>query len=525
MTPASRHRAATASGPRSLLAVSLCLSALAAGCGERIAPATGFGGAREPSVAHPEQERDLAEIGRSGVLRMIARYNSSSYFVHKGGQAGFDYELLVQFARQQGLTVETVVPEPDEDEITILNSGRGDVVCTGWTPDADLARWVDWTRPTNFVRKAVVMRIDDPRGPGLAELNNAILTLPAGDPFRSELVRLRRQHGARFRIADGRPLAAPEELLALVDRGELQAVVVDDVVARAAMTYLQDIRIVLRLGEQRPTVWLVRQNSPELKAELNRFLKDHLTVAESGRRRRSETYGTIYDRYFEDSETIRGFQEEANRPDKSGRISGYDDLIRRQAVEYDLDWRLVAALIYQESRFYPQARSKADARGLMQVLPQFAGDQADSLYVPEANLRAGMRLMKTIWNRYAYLDSLERTRFLLAEYHAGHGHVTDARRLAMDLGRDPNRWEGSLASTLPLLMEQRWFSRTRHGFYRGTRTVDYVEEILARYRAYTRLLPLQPAAGADSLRMAMPGDDADSGPDLPELVADRPPPE
>ena len=522
MTPASPSP--TTAMPRALLAVSLCMSALAVGCGERIDPVTGFGGSRQPAVAYPEQDRDLAEISRSGVLRMVARYNSSSYFVHKGGQAGFDYELLVRFARLHGLTVETVVPGPDEDEITILNSGRGDLVCTGWTPDDDLGRWVDWTRPTNFVRKAVVMRVDDPRGPGLADLNTTVLTLPAGDPFKAELMRLRREHGARFRIADGRPLAAPEELLALVDKGELQAVVVDDVIARAAMTYLKDIRIVLRLGEQRPVVWLVRQNSPELKAELNRYLKDHLAVAESGRRRRSELYGTIYDRYFEDGKTIRGFQEEANRPDKSGRISGYDDLIRRQAAVYGLDWRLVAALIYQESRFYPQARSKADARGLMQVLPQFAGDQSDSLFVPEANLRAGTRLLKAIWNRYAYLDSLERTRFVLAEYHAGNGHLTDARRLAMDLGRDPNRWEGSLATTLPLLMEQRWFSRTHHGFYRGTRTVDYVEEILARYRAYTRLLPRDPAV-IDTLRVARPDATGDEPSDLPALAADRPPPE
>jgi membrane-bound lytic murein transglycosylase F len=156
------------------------------------------------------------------------------------------------------------------------------------------------------------------------------------------------------------------------------------------------------------------------------------------------------------------------------------------------------------------------------VIPRFAGDQADSLYVPEANLRAGTRLMKAIWNRYAYLDSLDRTRFALAEYHAGNGHVTDARRLAMDLGRNPNQWEGSLAATLPLLMEQRWFSRTRHGFYRGTRTVDYVEEILARYRAYTRLLPLDGTV-PDSLRLALPEPDAAVEPTA--VAADRPPPE
>ncbi len=158
----------------------------------------------------------------------------------------------------------------------------------------------------------------------------------------------------------------------------------------------------------------------------------------------------------------------------------------------NLDWRLVSALMFQESRFEPEAVSQADARGLMQVLPRVAGAQADSLYEPAANMRAGMRLLSSAWQRYAYLDSLDRVRFTLAEYHAGFGHVNDARRLAMDMGRDPNAWGGGLAETLPLLMEQRWYAGTRHGFYGGRRTVTYVHEILGRYRAYMRLVPRDP---------------------------------
>jgi len=90
----------------------------------------------------------------------------------------------------------------------------------------------------------------------------------------------------------------------------------------------------------------------------------------------------------------------------------------------------------------------------MQVLPRFAGAQHDSLYYPEANLRAGLRLLKSTWRTYAYLDSLDRTRFTLAEYHAGAGHVADARRLAMEMGRDPNQWHGSLTVSLPRLMQR-----------------------------------------------------------------------
>jgi membrane-bound lytic murein transglycosylase F len=130
----------------------------------------------------------------------------------------------------------------------------------------------------------------------------------------------------------------------------------------------------------------------------------------------------------------------------------------------------------------------------MQVLPQFAGPQADSLLVPAANIRAGIRLLRQIFTGYAYLDSLDRLRFTLATYHAGYGHVSDARRLAIDLGRNPNRWKGSLETTLELLMRQRYYSETRHGFYRGAETVAYVEEILDRYRTYLRLVPREEPA-------------------------------
>ena len=138
----------------------------------------------------------------------------------------------------------------------------------------------------------------------------------------------------------------------------------------------------------------------------------------------------------------------------------------------------------------------------MQVMPHLAGDQTDSLFVPAANLRAGLRLLHGAWRGFAYLDSLERLRFTLAVYHAGIGHVTDARRLAMDLGRDPNRWDDGLAVTLPRLAQRRWYTDMRHGYYRGNETVRYVEEILNRYRMYMRLVPRDAATAATADTLA-----------------------
>jgi membrane-bound lytic murein transglycosylase F len=292
--------------------------------------------------------------------------------------------------------------------------------------------------------------------------------------------------------------------------------VVDDVVARSVQAWLPNLRLGAVLGDRRSTAWLVRENSPELRAALNRYLKENLVVTPSGRTRRSVDYGTIYDRYFRDESAIRDFQQPDHRPDMSGVLSAFDDLIRSKAEAAGFDWRMVAALIYQESRFYPRARSKADARGLMQVLPRFAGAQADSLFLPEANLTAGLRMLQTIHRGYAYLDSLDRWRFTLAEYHAGFGHLTDARRIAIEMGRDPNDWEGAMIHALPRLRVREHYEETKYGFYDGAKTVEYVEEILNRYRMYTRLVAREPDGETPRIFGQA------TGPSLPDLR--RPPP-
>jgi len=511
---------------RRILLPLIGLALLAAGCGEKIESnrrAERPGG--EPEIPRPVVERDLKEITRSGHLRMITYYNSRNYFIHRGGQAGFDYELLDRFARTRNLTIDVVIAQPGDDLVSMLNSGRGDVVCVGHTPSEDIETWVNLTRPVNFAQKVVVLNADDPRPDTLAGLAGLSVTVPLGCPTLPTLLDLREETQIPFFIDQGLPSMEIEELLAKVSRWELDAVVVNDTAARSLMTWLPNLRLGPTIGTREPAVWLVRDNTPELQAALDKYLEASVRLAPNGRIRRNQTYGIIHDRYFSNPKTIKGFLNAAHRPDKSGRISRYDEEIRRQSEKAGFDWRLIAALIYQESRFNPHARSKADARGLMQLLPNFAGAQADSLYYPEANLRAGLRLMTNIHRGYAYLDSLDRWRFSLAEYHAGHGHVSDARRMLMDGGSDPNKWDGGLAKALPKLMEQRYYSRTRHGYYGGAKTVLYVKEILNRYRMYRRLVPLDPAAVADSLAFELPGGVEEDLSALPDLIQAPPPPE
>jgi membrane-bound lytic murein transglycosylase F len=441
-----------------------------------------------PDLPHPAVERDLVQILNTGVIRMVTRYNSSSYFIHKGAEAGFEYELFSRFALAHDLGIEVIIPGPEEDLISLLNSGRGDVIAAGMIRDERLSAYISFTRPYNFVHKVLILPSSDERPNTLDALNGLTVYLPYHSIYRPELLELRQRHNLQFFVAAARMLVEPEELITQVARRQIPATIVDDNLARAALTYQEGVRLGPLIGSQKPVAWAVRENSPELKAALNNYLKQHFWVTPDGQKR-SRTYGILYERYYRDENQIRGFQEPEERVDMSGRISPYDDLIKAEAVKAGLDWRLVAALIYQESRFDPRAVSSAGAVGLMQVLPQFAGPGNDDLFDPATNLRAGIHLLKQTYAAYAYLDSLDRWRFTLATYHAGYGHMTDARRLAIDMGRDPNRWRGAVAVALPHLMQQRYFNEARHGFYRGAETVAYVQDILNRYRNYRRFSP------------------------------------
>jgi membrane-bound lytic murein transglycosylase F len=180
------------------------------------------------------------------------------------------------------------------------------------------------------------------------------------------------------------------------------------------------------------------------------------------------------------------------RPARPRHLSRFDDLIRTHAEPTGLDWRLVAALIYEESRFNPEARSRSGAVGLMQVMPRAVRKTPESLLDPSANVAAGLHLLESAYRNFAYLDSLDRLRFTLAVYNAGFGHVNDARRIALEKGLDPNRWEGSVAETLPLLADPRWAAVVQHGAYRGGDTVHFVAETLATFDSYCRRVPRGP---------------------------------
>lgn len=176
--------------------------------------------------------------------------------------------------------------------------------------------------------------------------------------------------------------------------------------------------------------------------------------------------------------------------DRSGGvISRYDALFRRYSQPIRWDWRLMAAQCYQESTFDPNALSWAGARGLMQIMPQTAdhlGLPRAQLNNPEQNIAAAARYLKELEKSFADIPSRhERQNFVLAAYNGGSHHIRDAMELTRLNGHNSRRWADVSQYVLKLSQPEYYqHPAVRHGYMRGSETVDYVRSIRQRYQQY-----------------------------------------
>ena len=172
------------------------------------------------------------------------------------------------------------------------------------------------------------------------------------------------------------------------------------------------------------------------------------------------------------------------------RLALYADSIGRYAAEERLDWRLVAAVISEESAFQPDALSPAGAFGLMQVKEEAAREVGVFPYDdPDSNIRAGVRYLAAMRKAFPAATPRAQHAMMLAAYNMGPGHMHDARWLAGELRLPVRDWDGAVASSVRMLEQPAVYRQLRHGFAQGNGVVRYVDRVLKKYAAYCRQFP------------------------------------
>jgi len=429
----------------------------------------------------PAYLADLEEIKRRKVLRVLTRNASTTYFIYKGEQLGFEFELAREFARSLGVRLDIVIPPSRAALLEYLEAGRGDLIAAGMTRTPERERRFAFSAPYQFVNELLIVPARDTATRGLPDLKGRAVSVRKSSSYYETLSDI--QDTLKFKIDLLPEDLETEDILARVGAGKIPATVADSNIVEVELTYSSGIRSVGPLGDVVEIGWMMRQGQPALKAEVDAFMRKMYKGA---------FYNQMVSKYFKSTKQAR--LDQKLRADRSGQLSPYDELVKKHSRAQELDWRLITAQMYQESGFNPKATSWVGAKGLMQVMPRTAQEmRIDNLEDPDKGILAGSLLMA----RYSQLfnspeiAAKDRIRFALASYNCGPGHVYDARDLARDMGLDPNKWFGSVEQALILLGKREIAKKARYGYCRCEEPVKYVSEIQERYEQYVKMVPVR----------------------------------
>ncbi|MCB0510955.1 MAG: transglycosylase SLT domain-containing protein [Chitinophagales bacterium] len=434
---------------------------------------------------------DLTKIKERGILRVITEYNSISYFIYKDEVAGFDYEIMERFAESIGVRTEYIIAHNHQEMYNFLRQGKGDIIVTGLykTNASGVAYSIPYRKSEQvlvqrkagkYIRKSdsttlYFQHINDIKS---LEAKDVFLTL--NSPYIEQLKHLADTLGFNVNInlvSDERSI---EDLINAVSDAEIDFTVADKDLALTNNSFLGNLDLGIQFGKEKELHYATRKSSKELQIILNEWLSHFI---------KSSDYKQIANKYFKfDRKIIDQFNETEYLT--KGQISVYDNIIQYFAKGINWDWRLVAALMYQESKFDPNATSWAGAKGLMQLMPRTARQMGlhTGLYQPEQNVQAGTKYLKYLeqfWKEVP--DFTQRIKFILASYNAGVGHVQDAARLAKKYGYSDTEWDGNVEYFILYKSNPKFYNDrvVKYGYARGSETFNYVRNIIKKYFYYT----------------------------------------
>lgn len=426
----------------------------------------------------------LARVIETRFLRVLTSRNSFDFFIHAGHVGGFQYDMVKRFAHflnerhtpgRTDLPIRfELIPVNDDELIPMLLAGAGDMIAARLTITPERARRVLFSVPYQHVDEVVVTHDRTGSHVQIDDLAGKHIFVRPSSSYHESLAAL----NLRFESESREPVhirpvdeaLETERVLELVAARHFDYSVADSLIAEIAVQVHPNLRILkdLAVRQNGLLAWATMPEAPALVEEMNAFLTSH---------DRGSLLGNLaVQKHFEaDRQLMARLRTEGERS-----LSDYDALFKKYGADYGLDWRLMAAVAYQESRFDPLARNRSGAVGLFQIKPATAREpyigipNIEGLDHVEQNIAAGIKYLDWIKRRYfdsnSQMSERDRIRMTLGAYNAGPRRIILARRRAAKMGLDPDRWFRNVELALLDM--------------RKAEPVKYVSDINQRYLTY-----------------------------------------
>jgi membrane-bound lytic murein transglycosylase F len=420
----------------------------------------------------------LQQIRTRGELRVVTLNLPTCYYLGAQGTEGLEFDLATAYAAYLGVKLH-MYPVANERALQAeLAAGRADIAAASLTATPEWSRVADAADPYTLVPQLVVYHRNGTKPRDTLQLESAKLAVRAGTPQERILARLKSTVAPSLHWEETAPSVA--DPIEDVDSGQADYAITDEREFSFAHHLYPNVLVGFALPEKRPVQWMVRHGAPGLLDSVNTFFH---SLAASGRLQQmvQESSGDTRPFAYEES---REFQAHVN-----DRLPQFRSWFEAAAAQSGIDWRLLAAVGYQESKWDPRAASNEGAVGVMML----TADTAQAMGIkdrtdPAQSIAAGARYLaqvrEMIPERIAEPD---RTWLTIAAYNVGFGHLEDARIIAQAHGKNPDSW-ADVREQLPLLAQERWYDRAKRGYARGWEPVQFVDRI----QRYLTLLEWQP---------------------------------
>lgn len=420
---------------------------------------------------------DLEAIQARGSLRVITRNNGSCYYEGPHRPEGFEYDLAKAFADHLGVTLDLVVMDNEPDMVTELLQGEADLVAANFLVKEDLRRYVSYGPVYGQIEQLLVGRRGGSSPRSIEGLAGQPIWVMAGAFHEKQLNELKKHHAnlTWMAISD----YESEELLEMVETGVIPLTIADSNIIALNRRFYPELDVLFAIAKDQSLAWVLHPRNLQLRAAVDRWFADPAT-ATLLERLKQHYYGHLEDFNYID---ITTFQERMKT-----RLPRYQLFFEISAVEIGMDWKLLAALSYQESHWNPRARSYTGVRGLMMLTRKTAKEMGVTNRLdPEQSIIGGTQYLDDLHRRIgSEVPEPDRTFMALAAYNVGWGHLQDARTLARRLGKNAAAWP-DVRTVLPLLRLKKFYRKLPHGYARGAEPVQYVDRI----RTYHRILVRQ----------------------------------
>lgn len=430
-----------------------------------------------PNVTAMKFAGDLDGMIKRRQIRIVVPHSKTQYFVDRGTQRGLVYEVgrlleddLNKKLKTRHARVHVLfVPVARDEIIPALLEGRGDVAMANLTITPERQKQVDFTDPTyKGVSEIVITAPGAEEIASIQDLAGKEVYVRKSSSFYSSLVQLNaelekaRKPPVKIRLAPEN--LESEDILEMVNAGLVKITIADAHVAEFWKQVFTRINLhpqaAIRTGGE--TGWMIRKQSPQLKAELNALLARYPEG--------SSTRNQLLQKYFKSTKWAKA----ATSKEEIAKFDRVVAFFRKYGDQYDMDYLLMMAQGYQESGLNQNAKSAVGAVGLMQLMPATGKEmKVGDIHQVEPNIHAGVKYMRFMMDQFYEkepMDRLNKGLFTFASYNAGPGRVQQLRREAAKRGLNPNVWFNNVELVA--------------GEKVGRETVQYVSNIYKYYLAY-----------------------------------------